>query len=345
MLSSIVFMVRIIDMLTLLLFCSLLSSLAEECAVSHSPTCQSSDGGARSVIVADYAPNKQNEDDEQEEVNDADLILHMQVRLSVDLPAADASKPQHVATAHTNGPQGSSLESKIAPKEVHQVQQHRTAGEATESAAVVPGQHPLLDLQSGSNVHTDSEAAQPALAHGTAMSTSTYVSLGLTIGALLTIGFFLFDRYVLLRFKQKRAQSHAEQRAAAKSKMNAFIMDNFMPLNFSSNSEAKKQGVLTLLEKVSDVKEMTLEALPVNVEVPMEQEEKICEKDIEKDIAMPELYPGMPREDEEEPESETNLGNDSYVDSHQADAKIPCHQAYKSQLDAITPAKEYCDAI
>merc|ERR1740130_263552 len=70
----------------------------------NTETCAESDGSCpakkRSVVYADYAPEKDSEEEAQEDVNDPDMVMHMQMRLNIEVPVdteVAASLPQQEA--------------------------------------------------------------------------------------------------------------------------------------------------------------------------------------------------------------------------------------------------------
>lgn len=319
-----------IELASALVLCTIMSIAADECAESAVSTCRAVETGIRSVVIADYAPHRSNDMDdaeEQEEDNDADLILHMQMKLTVDLPPPEHAGSQVVETSR----QGHLPAGRQQVSDTHHSLQQGKAREALTS--------PKLALETIVAQHAASEAPQSNVT-----GIGAYVFLGLVIGALLTIGFFLFDKHVRLHFKEHRARLFAEQRAAAKSKMNAFILDNFLPKSFTAQEdESRKKGVLTLLENVSQDKVITLEALTINTTADhATKAEDVCQKkDVVEDVAH--------REDEEEPEAETNLGKDSnpalYLAEQVPSMAVPCCTKQETHPDVIIPDKVCCDAI
>lgn len=224
-------------------------------------TCQNSDGSAcvatptrRKAWFANYAPDK--EEDEQEDVNEADLMMHMQMRLNVDTPVDAEAAPTAVTAAgttsadavkaHEESQKGAklSLSGAAARPPYHGVAaeaativdtktlpgQQQPAAAAPKLASSVQ-QHPeMLSLLEESAVSSPVAASNPPGAIGqspgarsqpeaSSFLTGNQGLLGAAVGAVLVILGALLATAIRTCVAGRKGLSEDELRAAAKAWM------------------------------------------------------------------------------------------------------------------------------
>lgn len=213
----------------------------ETCANSPGSACSSSERQAQSAVLADYTPD---DEAEQEEEDGADLIMHMQTRINVNIPL-DQSKPAPAASKDQSEPvpaaskdaqSGFSLIEKAAV--VHEETEKRAEVSLAEAAAKPSeAQHlspplaktapqvgnPLRSSVAGSG---PPKAVGPA-AHGAstlpadpaAFLTGYQLFLGAGLGAMLVIVGAVLATVLSSWSKDRKAASQDDVKAAGKAWM------------------------------------------------------------------------------------------------------------------------------
>jgi|Transcript_7005 hypothetical protein len=215
--------------IVILIVCSVVSASIQECA--ESGVCPASLPKVRPDPRAEIAP--ENFDAEvEEEANDADYSVHMQMRLTVDLPTEEDKEPHfHSASLSSFG------------AETHGV----ARGNHHASGASSHGDNDVLAMLSGpATVHKPpSEPVMPVAAP----TSGTNLLLGIVICALLLVVGILVGTLIWSLRKERQAKDQAELKAAAKAWMLdwalGFEPDKELDMNedaFSKVQLAKKKA-------------------------------------------------------------------------------------------------------
>lgn len=172
-----------------LLICWLASALAdkniESCTNSASNSASSACPSMQRRVFADYAPDRG--EDEEEDVDDADSVVHLQTRLNIDKPLDAEAKTGTKATV--GGAAAKSAESAAGHR---QAATHPVVEESPpqQEAPVSPGTEPRLSSQIAGNVMPDAAGSSTHGAYTVdpaAFLTGYQILLGASIGALLVI--------------------------------------------------------------------------------------------------------------------------------------------------------------
>lgn len=241
--------------LVLLLHECILSTLAdnsESCQRSHGSTCNPLETGrrAKTIEVANYAP--EDEIDEEEDVDDADLINHMQMRLNVDIPL-DSQAPKKVGKSSST--QVEDVQKDIQKQVPSKLNLAGAAGKPTTGSQI-----PMVEaaITSASIRALASEGALPPSftqlqSESSSVRSGSQIVLGAVIGAVLVIlGAFLAT---LLRgfVGRRKDMSEDELRTAGKAWMLEWALrldpeaaekcekEDYLPIEAEMKLQAKKK--------------------------------------------------------------------------------------------------------
>jgi hypothetical protein len=176
---------------------SIVFAKIQECAEHGASSCPSSFSRVGSESVADSFLEKIGAEGE-EEMNDADYSVHMQMRLTVDLPTEGDKEPHIHSTALSSFGDGNERHS--APH-----------------SASLPAEHDVLAMLAGpATLHKSS--AEP-LVPAASSATGFNLFLSIVVCALLVVVGILVGTLIWTLKKERQAKDQAELKAAAKAWM------------------------------------------------------------------------------------------------------------------------------
>lgn len=213
-------------LLPVIILCSQDRAIANDnvqaCSSSSPPAAEARRG--RSVVLADHAAG--GEVEEQEGVDDPDLIMHMQMKLRVDIPPEDQAAPASVAKAASQATSASVA----SPHEEAKREPPASPGAAPRALS------PARPAAEGPSAPAAAAAARPAplskmLPASASPSPYNSLLLGALIGASLVLAGVLLALLVRSLLAARRAKTQADLKAAGK----AWLLD--WALGFDPDTE------------------------------------------------------------------------------------------------------------
>lgn len=205
------------------------ASGSEECSSSSCSAIPSSHKG-QSVVYANYEMG--DEVDEQEDVDDPDLIMHMQMKLRVDMPPEDEAAP---SSTLSSSPRALSGNAEPAHQELKQDPRPTSVGAARVLSEALPTaeqshRETVATVEVPRSVLQAKSLTEPA-----PVSTGNSILLGAIIGASLVIAGGLLALYIRSLYVNRWEKTKEELRAEGK----AWLLD--WALGYDPEKEEERQ--------------------------------------------------------------------------------------------------------
>lgn len=208
-----------------LILTSIVFASVQECTESGTSSCPSSARRVSADTAADIIPESFDEEGE-EDGNDVDYSVHMQMRLTVDLPTEEDKEPHIHAAALSSF--GAEAESSLSGNLLHSAKSH---------SASLPGDHDVLAMLAGpATVHKP----PPEPVMPTAPASGSNLLLGIVVCALLMVVGILVGLLLWTLKKERQAKDQAELKAAAK----AWMLDWALGFEPDADLEMKQETCL-----------------------------------------------------------------------------------------------------
>jgi len=203
------------------LLCWLAHAAADEsigtCVNSDSSICSSehTQRRAQNMVFANYAAD--NEENEQEDENDADLMMHMQTRLNVDIPKDEQAGPKPKGADQTVSGEGSKVQQEL-PKAKLSLAGHaaKSLSEAAPGSVTTDSAAPAGQQPSSAQLPLLQLPDRPSQAVPNGFATGNQILLGAAIGAVLVVVGALMATALSNCATRGKGLSEDEIRAAAK---------------------------------------------------------------------------------------------------------------------------------
>jgi len=227
----------------------------ETCASGSKTGCAASERRAENVVYADYGPSV-DEDEQEEDVNDADSVMHMQMRVNIDVPT-DSKAPKGGANPQVVA----GVAAQVAAQITEELQKNAQA--ASSGAAAIPlvaaAAAPVAGLQKSTADQSPPQpvapAAKSAASTGVAAATGpsshiataadpisaqgSYIVLGAGIGAAFMILGAVLVTLLRPKMAEREAKKQTEMRVAGKAWMLEWAL-GFDPADETDDEEMVK---------------------------------------------------------------------------------------------------------
>lgn len=225
--ASISMMTQRVPAFLLLVVCmayAVVDGNVETCASGSKTECAASQRRAETVVFADYGPSL-DEEEQEEDVDDADSVMHMQMRVNIDVPT-DSKAPKAGSSAQV----AAGVAAQVAAQITEELQKHAqtpSSGAAglNENAAVAGQPQPAAPVPAAKSAASAGVTAvvgpsSPIAAAADPIgSQGTYIALGAGIGAALMVLGAVLVTLLRPKMAEQKARKEDEIRVAGKAWM------------------------------------------------------------------------------------------------------------------------------